>query len=137
MALLPNHARKGPKKGGPSPNPAGRGKNSIDKRKAYREAGIKAATTPMAYAQSLLDDPNTPTPHKQWAAAQLFPYVHRKQPMAVETRDLTREEESKAADAVKKIEQILAEKARARNVGAEKVGVAAAVAEDQPPSDKP
>ena len=47
-------------------------------------------------------------------AKEIAPYIHRKQPLAVETRDLTDEDKQRMAETVREVESVLAQHQRTK-----------------------
>jgi hypothetical protein len=80
--------------------------------KYLRENG--ARILPLELMLITLAGERQPMHMRMTAAVSAAPYVHRKMPLAVETRDLTREEEQRQALAVAEIETILADRRRSR-----------------------
>lgn len=87
MALQKKVNGRGAKKGDVR-NPNGRPVGSKNRRTIMKEqiaAGlVRQGITPLEFFQNVLEAENMPLSFKMDAAKQMFPYVHRKMPVAVE-----------------------------------------------------
>jgi len=106
--LKPPSKPRGFKKG-VSGNPAGKRKGTRDRRTDSREIVSKyTGITPLEYMLLTLQAKRSAPRERMWAAKEAAPYVHRKQPIAVETRDLTQEEKDQMSATVLKLESMIA-----------------------------
>lgn len=87
MALQKKAIGRGAQKGDVR-NPRGPAVGTKKKRTILKEqlaAGlVQKGISPLQFMQNVMEDPNMPFAFKMDAAKNMFPYVHRKMPVAVE-----------------------------------------------------
>ncbi len=87
MALQKKAIGRGAKKGDVR-NPRGPAFGTKKKRTIMKERLaadlVRKGITPLEFMQSVMDSPDMPLNYKMDAAKNMFPYVHRKMPVAVE-----------------------------------------------------